>query len=58
MWVRIKDELPPENEPVRTKIDDEMGLRNDQYLKRIGKLYFLLEGTTYVFYTPTHWFKC
>jgi hypothetical protein len=45
----------PENEVVQTKIDDEKGVRNEADLKRICGLWFLPDGSMYVYYTPTHW---
>ncbi len=38
-----------------TKIDDENGIRNEQELKRSGNLWFVPDGSMYVYYTPTHW---
>lgn len=38
-----------------TKIDDADGIRNEQELKLVGKLWFLPDGSMYVYYTPTHW---
>lgn len=52
-WTRIIDQLPPENQEVETKIDDHMGVRNEQTLKRVGRLWYA--GDMYVYYTPTHW---
>lgn len=48
-------ETAPENVPVLTKIDDAGGTRNEQPLKRRGRLWWLTEGSMYVYYTPTHW---
>jgi hypothetical protein len=45
----------PENVPVFTKIDDELGVRNEQPLKRQGRLWWFVDGSMYVYYTPTHW---
>jgi hypothetical protein len=45
----------PERVVVRTKIDDEHGPRNDQKLKRIGGLWYVPDGSMYVYYRPTHW---
>lgn len=45
----------PLNEVVETKIDDERGERNHSLLKRQGRLWFVPDGSTYVYYTPTHW---
>ena len=54
-WVSVNDDLPPENKIVMTKIDDVNGCRNEQPLKRMGKLWFLPDESMYVYYTPTHW---
>lgn len=48
-------ETAPENIPVMTKIDDRHGVRNQQPLKRKGRLWWTLDGAMYVYYTPTHW---
>ena len=45
----------PEGVEVMTKIDDEHGVRNEQSLKRRGNLWFLSDGSMYVYYWPTHW---
>lgn len=45
----------PEGIVVETKIDDREGVRNVQTLKRRGRLWFVPDGSTYVYYTPTHW---
>ena len=54
-WIRVADRLPEEGTVVETKIDDEKGLRNEQTLKRQGRLWFVPDGTMYVYYAPTHW---
>ena len=48
-------ETAPEGRPVLTKIDDAQGERNIQTLKRSGRLWFVPDGSTYVYYAPTHW---
>ena len=49
-------ETAPENVEVLTKIRDARGLeRNEQSLKRRGRLWFVPDGSMYVYYTPTHW---
>lgn len=53
-WLRIIDQLPPENQEVETKIDDLDGVRNEQVMRRVGKNWLVQDGT-YVYYTPTHW---
>lgn len=48
--------IPPEQGlVVMTKIDDEKGARNEQLLKRRGRLWFFPDDSMYVYYTPTHW---
>lgn len=55
-WVRIADELPPRGWVVNTKVDDENGCRNEQPLKLMsGRLWWLSDGSMYVYYSPTHW---
>jgi hypothetical protein len=56
MWVKVSDIQPPLNVIVNTKIDNN-GVRNEQKLKFGGKLWFVPDGTTYVYYTPTHWWR-
>lgn len=55
MWNLTLVSLPPEGLIVETKIDDEHGCRNKGRLYRRGKLWFLPDGSMYVYYTPTHW---
>lgn len=56
MWIKVSDYGPPEQEVVWTKIDDiKVGERNVQKLKRIKNLWWCEDGSTYVYYTPTHW---
>jgi hypothetical protein len=52
-WHEIK--LAPPGEIVETKIDDENGERNHSLLKRSGNLWFVPDGSMYVYYAPTHW---
>jgi hypothetical protein len=47
----------PENVVVDTKIDDGRGVRNEQPMKRQGRLWYFADGSMYVYYTPTHWRK-
>ena len=60
-WISCSDLLPPTDEVVETKIDDEHGPRNIQNLKRFRRepdcrdLWFTPDGGMYVYYTPTHW---
>lgn len=55
MWIECCKELPPDDKPVMTKIDDANGCRNEQVLVRHGRLWFVPDGSMYVHYTPTHW---
>lgn len=48
-------ETAPNDVLVSTKIDDETGVRNEQTLKRSGNLWWLPDGSMYVYYRPTHW---
>lgn len=54
-WIRVNDSLPPVNRVVETKIDDGANVRNEQELKYMGNLWFIPDGSMYVYYTPTHW---
>lgn len=51
MWCPIA--TAPIGRPIRTKIDDANGARNDQVLTHRGNLWWA--GDMYVYYTPTHW---
>ena len=55
MWYKTSDKLPKENVLVDTKIEDINGTRNCQQLFRKGNLWFLADGSMYVYYVPTHW---
>jgi len=50
-WKTI--DTAPEGVLILTKIDDANGVRNEQTMKRIGRLWYA--GEMYVYYTPTHW---
>lgn len=52
---RTMDILPPENLVVETKIDDGVFVRNEQPLYRYKNLWYVPDGSMYVYYTPTHW---
>lgn len=54
-WISIAEKLPPENKVVETRIDDGEYIRNEQKLKRCGNLWWLPDGSMYVYYMPTHW---
>ena len=54
-WIKCTDRMPPNGATVRTKIDDANGERNHAWLKRKGNLWYVPDGSMYVYYTPTHW---
>lgn len=54
-WKETKNELPPINELVDTKIDDEKGIRNEGTLRFHDNLWWMSDDKMYVYYTPTHW---
>jgi hypothetical protein len=45
----------PDGWVVMTKIEDGNGVRNEQALKRSGNLWWVPDGSMYVYYRPTHW---
>ena len=47
-WISVTDRLPDEGVLVKTKIDDESGVRNIAKLKREGNLWFTADGKMYV----------
>ena len=59
-WRRCSEELPDCDVVVETKIDDENGCRNEGTLKRYQRspetrsLWFVPDGSMYVYYEPTH----
>lgn len=55
MWKLISSNPPQDGVVVETKVDNGDGERNVQKLKRKGNLWFLPDGSMYVYYTPTHW---
>ena len=54
-WYKTNYRLPEDGVIVETIISDEKGERNHGILKRSGNLWFLADGSMYVYYTPTHW---
>lgn len=54
-WIPVSVRLPAEGMLVMTKIDDERGERNEQPLKILGRLWYVSDGSMYVYYRPTHW---
>lgn len=58
MWKKTIKELPEEHVIVETKISDAKGERRHAKLMRDGNLWFLPDGSMYVYYVPTHWRYC
>lgn len=54
-WKSARSNPPPEGVVVKTIIVDGGEIRNESNLKRDGGLWFLPDGSMYVYYTPTHW---
>lgn len=54
-WIKCEDVLPADGRVVKTKIHDANGSRNEQSLKRGGRLWWMPDGKMYVYYAPTHW---
>jgi hypothetical protein len=50
-WISCEDELPPDGEIVETRSPGGIV----QALKRDGGLWFVPDGTIYVYYTPVAW---
>jgi hypothetical protein len=55
MWKSISQVSPPIDQAIMTKIDDHNGERNIQPLVFRGKMWWFVDKTMYVYYTPTHW---
>jgi len=49
--IAVAEQLPPEGVLVRTISDGKMV----QNLKRLGNLWFVPDGSMYVYYTPAYW---
>jgi hypothetical protein len=54
-YISCNKVLPPNGVIVETKIDDADGTRNEQLLMRSDNLWFVPDGSMYVYYAPTHW---
>lgn len=54
-WKSVAEQPPSEGKVVITMVADSRGVRNEQTLKRKGGLWFVPDGSMYVYYTPTHW---
>lgn len=48
-------ETAPDGEVVWTRVGETYEERNVQQLKRSGRMWFVPDGSTYVYYSPTHW---
>ena len=54
-WKYIKTTPPPLNTVVETRINDMKGIRNEQTLKFNGRMWFVPDGSMYIYYEPTEW---
>ena len=56
-WIPVSERKPMPGKIVETKIDDEKGVRNvtTLFIHERGNLWFVPDGSMYVFYRPTHW---
>lgn len=54
-WNKLSEVVSKDDVAIETKIDDEHGCRNMAILKPIGRLWYFLDGSMYVYYVPTHW---
>ncbi len=54
-WIEVSKQLPPDGVTVMTKIDDQLGCRNETPLRPQGRLWFFPDMSMYVYYNPTHW---
>lgn len=54
-WIKVSDQLPPENVVVETKVDEDGNVRNEQDLQYARALWWDEKMTMYTYYTPTHW---
>jgi len=55
MYISVSVQLPPEGVLVETKIEDRRGTRCERKLSREGNLWFVEDGSAYVYNLPTHW---
>jgi hypothetical protein len=51
-WIRTDEQLPDEGKLVSVRLGSR---RVVQKLKRYRHLWFLEDGSMYVYYVPTHW---
>lgn len=54
-WKSISEFPPPNDVVLKTCIKDENGIRNEQPLRKRGRIWWLADGSMYVYFTPTHW---
>lgn len=56
-WTAIDPATVPRDRVVMTRIDDGRGIRNEAtlYAPRDVNLWFVPDGSMYVYYAPTHW---
>jgi hypothetical protein len=54
-WHPVTDDIPAEDVVVVTRLDDHKGVRNEQPLRRVGRLWYFPDGSAHVQYDPTHW---
>jgi hypothetical protein len=55
MWIKTADRRPTNGSIVKTKIDDDRGVRNVDELLFRNNMWWEPTGQVYVYYTPTHW---
>lgn len=51
----MPSDTAPQGELVEATIIDEVGHRPVERLRRSGRLWFVPDGTTYVYWSPSHW---
>lgn len=51
-WINVNEKLPKEGELVHCLLGRR---RVIEPLKRHGRLWFVADGSMYVYYTPSHW---
>lgn len=54
-WKPITENEPAQDQVVLTRIDDDLGSRNEVRLRRHGRLWFFPDMSMYVYYVPTHY---
>lgn len=51
-WISVKERLPENGVEVAVRLGSRRVVTN---LKRMNRLWFLPDGSMYVYYEPTHW---